>query len=201
MRIFLLASTLWGLAAGPGLGQDDALTFELPDALFDWKEEDFEKRFKGSYGINSYLEPEMDVDNFNVYEGTLAYLEYPEEAIAYLINGMATLKDQGFEVSATLNFLLGNFYFEKEDHSQAVEQYIAAIHKHSDFLRAYENLGYSFMLNAEKEKALPGFTQGYRAGQQRFADSRFDRFPIPGKGTLFERFGSLRNGHAVQSEK
>ena len=133
------------------------MSFEMPEDLFNWKEEDFEKRFKGSYGINSYLEPELDVDNFNVYEGVLAYLEYPEEAIAFLINGMANINEQGFEVSATLNFLLGNFYFETNDHSRAIEQYISAIHKHPDFLRAYENLGYSFMLNGEKEKAAPRF--------------------------------------------
>ena len=153
-----------GLAVAPGLGRDDALSFELPEDLFNWKEEDFAKRFKGSYGINSYLEPEMDVDNFNVYDGALAYLEYPDEAIAYLINGMANINDLGFEVSATLNFLLGNLYFEKNDHSRAVEQYISAIHKHPDFLRAYENLGYSLMLNDEKDKALPVLLKAIELG-------------------------------------
>ncbi|MBC9867092.1 MAG: tetratricopeptide repeat protein [Opitutae bacterium] len=164
MRIILLTSLMWGLAVAPGPGRYDAMTFEMPEDLFNWKEEDFEKRFKGSYGINSYLEPELDVDNFNVYEGVLAYLEYPEEAIAFLINGMANINEQGFEVSATLNFLLGNFYFETNDHSRAIEQYISAIHKHPDFLRAYENLGYSFMLNDEKEKALPVLLKAIELG-------------------------------------
>ncbi len=164
MRIILLTSLMWGLAVAPGPSRDDALSFEMPEDLFNWKEEDFEKRFKGSYGINSYLEPELDVDNFNVYEGVLAYFEYPEEAIAYLINGMANINEQGFEVSATLNFLLGNLYFEINDHSLAIEQYISAIHKHPDFLRAYENLGYSFMLNDEKEKALPVLLKAIELG-------------------------------------
>lgn len=164
MRIFLLISTLWGLAAGSGLGREDELPFRFREDLFDWKEEDFEKRFKGSYGINAYLEPELDVANFNVYEGVLAYLDNKDGAIDYLKNGMAILKDQGAEVSATLNFLLGNFYFEKKDHSGAIEQYIAAIHKHPDFLRAYENLGYSFMLNDEQEKALPVLLKAIELG-------------------------------------
>lgn len=164
MRIFILTSLMMGLAAAPGLGRDEALPFEMPEDLFNWKEEDFEKRFKGSYGINSYLEPELDVDNFNVYEGALAFLEYPDEAIEYLINGMANINELGIEVSATLNFLLGNLYFENNDHSRAIEQYITAIHKHPDFLRAYENLGYSFMLNDEQEKALPVLLKAIELG-------------------------------------
>lgn len=164
MRIIILTSLMWGLVAGPGLGRDDALPFALPEGLFNWKEEDFEKRFMGSYGINSYLEPELDVNNFNVYEGALAYLDNTDEAISYLIIGMADIREQGFEVSATLNFLLGNFYFEKKDHTSAIEQYIAAIHKHPDFLRAYENLGYSFMSNDEKENALPVLLKAIELG-------------------------------------
>ena len=164
MRFFILGSLIWGLAAGSGLGRDDELPFQFREDLFDWKEEDFEKRFKGSYGINSFLEPELDVANFNVYEGVLAYLDNKDGAIDYLKNGMAILQEQGAEVSATLNFLLGNFYFEKKDHFGAIEQYIAAIHKHPDFLRAYENLGYAFMFIEENEKALPVLLKAIELG-------------------------------------
>ena len=164
MKIGIISFLFWCLVVGQVVAQEDPLPFDLPGYPSEWKEEDFENRFKGSYGINSYLEPEMDVDNFNVYEGVLAFLDNKDGAIAYLKSGMVTLEEQELEVSATLNFLLANFYFEKGDHPLAIEQYIAAVHKHPDFLRAYENLGYSFMQNEENEKALPVLLKALELG-------------------------------------
>ena len=142
----------------------DELPFEFSAELKQWKEANFEERFKGSYGINAYLEPEMDVDNFNVYEGVLAFLDNREGAISYLINGMTALEEQEVEVSASLNFLLANFHFENKDYTAASEQYIKAIHKHPNFLRAYENLGYGFMFEEENEKALPVLLKAIELG-------------------------------------
>ena len=144
-------------------GQDE-LPFEFSAELKQRKEANFEERFKGSYGINAYLEPEMDVDNFNVYEGVLAFLDNREGAISYLINGMTALEEQEVEVSASLNFLLANFHFENKDYTAASEQYIKAIHKHPNFLRAYENLGYGFMFEEENEKALPVLLKAIELG-------------------------------------
>lgn len=146
------------------LGATDLLPFEFPDDPERWREEDFEKRFKGSYGINSFLEPELDVDNFNVYEGVLAFLDNSEGAIAYIENSIEALEGQGMEVSASLNFLLGNFHFSNDAHELATQQYIEAIHKHPNFLRAYENLGYSFMQLDENEKALPVLIKALELG-------------------------------------
>ncbi len=138
--------------------------FNFPDDPERWREEDFEKRFKGSYGINAYLEPELDVDNFNVYEGVLAFLDNSEGAITFINNAIETLKEQGIEVSASLHFLLGNFHFSNDNHEEAIKQYIEAIHKHPNFLRAYENLGYSFMQVDQNEKALPVLIKAVELG-------------------------------------
>lgn len=153
-----------GLCALTVFTQELELPFELPTDPDRWKEEDFEKRFKGSYGINAYLEPELDVDNFNVYEGVLAFLENREGAITYIKNAMVTLQDQGVEVSGSLHFLLGNFYFEKGDHDLASGEYIKAVHKHPNFLRAYENLGYSLMQLNKNEEALPVLLKALELG-------------------------------------
>lgn len=48
---------------------------------FSWKEEDFQNRFLGRYGVNGYTEPQMDVENFNVYEGAMALIENKSEAV------------------------------------------------------------------------------------------------------------------------
>ncbi|MDA0345959.1 MAG: tetratricopeptide repeat protein [Verrucomicrobia bacterium] len=163
IKEFLIWICLVCLCQFPVLALDE-LPFILPTDPDGWREDDFEKRFKGSYGINSYLEPELDVDNFNVYEGVLAFLDNSEGAITFITNSMATLEEQGIEVSASLHFLLGNFFFESDEHDLAEEQYILAIHKHPNFLRAYENLGYSFMQNDQNEKALPVLLKALELG-------------------------------------
>lgn len=148
-----------------GLGaQTEELPFILPTDPNRWTEEEFEARFKGTYGINAAIEPELDVDNFNIYEGVLAFLDNREAAITYIQNSIKTLTEQGIEVSASLYFLLGNFYFENDQHDLAVEQYIQAVHKHPTFLRAYENLGYSLMQTGQNEKALPVLLKALELG-------------------------------------
>ena len=156
--------TLVCFAQAVGQTRFELPAFDFPDDPERWREEDFEKRFKGTYGINAYLEPELDVDNYNVYEGVLAFLENSEGAITYIENSIAALKEQGIEVSASLNFLLGNFHFSNDAHELATQQYIEAIHKHPNFLRAYENLGYSFMQLDQNEKALPVLIKALELG-------------------------------------
>jgi tetratricopeptide (TPR) repeat protein len=163
IKEFLIWICLVCLCQFPIAALDD-LPFELPAYPEGWREDDFEKRFKGSYGINSFLEPELDVDNFNVYEGVLAFLDNSEGAIIFIQNSMAVLDEKGIEASASLHFLLGNFFFENNQHDQASEQYVLAIHKHPNFLRAYENLGYSFMQNDQNEKALPVLLKALELG-------------------------------------
>ena len=164
IRVFLLLLG-WITITPPGLtAAQDELPITFPTDPDRWREEDFEKRFKGSYGINSYLEPELDVDNFNVYEGVLAFLDNREEAVTFVKNSITALEEQGIEASASLYFLLGNFYFEGNRHDLAIERYIQAVHKHPSFLRAYENLGYSFMQNNENEKALPVLLKALELG-------------------------------------
>lgn len=122
---------------------------------YSWKEEDFQNRFLGRYGVNGYTEPQMDVENYNTYEGVMALMEDRKQAILYLQNSILVLDESGIQASAALHFVLASLFYEEGEMQSAIEQYILAIRKHPSFLRAYANLGFTLMEVGESEKALP----------------------------------------------
>lgn len=121
----------------------------------DWKDEDFQSRFLGRYGVNGFTEPQMDIENYNIYEGTIALIEDKEKAIEYLKYGISEMEKNGLEASPSLHFTLGSIYDELGKKDLAIEQYITSVKKHPNFLRAYANLGFALMEINEQEKALP----------------------------------------------
>jgi tetratricopeptide (TPR) repeat protein len=129
-----------------------------------WKEPEFQKRFLGRYGVDGFTEPLMDVENFNLYEGAMAQMESKEAVFNYLESGMETLAAGGLEVSPALYFVLGSVAYELDRKEEAVEHYIAAIRGHPSFLRAYANLGFTFMELGEQEKALPVLIKAVELG-------------------------------------
>lgn len=147
----LTCFSLLPLAAQPGTVEFDQWVF--PE--FSWKEEEFQNRFLGRYGVNGYTEPQMDVENYNAYEGAMALIEDKEQAIRYLRNAIWVLDDSGVLSSAALHYVLANLLYEQGEIQPAIDQYIAAIRKHPSFLRAYANLGFTLMETGDSEKALP----------------------------------------------
>ena len=145
--------------------QDDPLDFDqwvFPE--FSWKEKDFQNRFLGRYGVNGYTEPQMDVENYNAYEGAMALVETKSEAIAYLQQAIKSLDESGIEASAALHFVLASMLYEENQKQSAVEQYVLAIRKHPSFLRAYANLGFTLMELDESEQALPVLLKAVELG-------------------------------------
>ncbi len=150
------------VAAGAGQAELDFDKWLFPE--YSWKEEDFQNRFLGRYGVNGYIEPQMDVENFNVYEGAMALIDDKAEAIKYLKVGIASLDASGIEASAALHFVLGSIAYEEGDKPFSIEQYVLAIRKHPTFLRAYANLGFTLMELDETEKALPVLLKAVELG-------------------------------------
>jgi tetratricopeptide (TPR) repeat protein len=140
---------------------------QTPDWIFpelSWKEPDFQARFLGRYGVNAYTEPQMDVENFNLYERVLTLMENKPAAIADLERGLAELQSAGVEASGTLYFLLASLNDEVGRKPEAIAHYISAIRAHPSFLRAYANLGFTLMENNEKDKALPVLLKAVELG-------------------------------------
>lgn len=139
------------LAAQPANPDYDQWVF--PE--YSWKEEDFQNRFLGRYGVNGFTEPQMDVENFNAYEGAMALIYDKAQTIRYLQNAIAVLDDSGVQASAALHFVLASLLYEEGEIESAIDEYVLAIRKHPSFLRAYANLGFTLMEVGESEKALP----------------------------------------------
>jgi len=158
--ILLVFSSLPNLAA-------ESATFEFDQWVFpenSWKEKDFQNRFLGRYGVNGYTEPQMDVENYNTYEGTMALIDDKQAAIAYLENGIEALNDSGVQASAALHFVLASILYEVGEKQSAIVQYVFAIRRHPNFLRAYANLGFTLMEVEESEKALPVLLKAVELG-------------------------------------
>lgn len=130
----------------------------------DWKEDNFKERFLGRYGVNGYTEPQMDVENYTLYEGTLELSDDKQAMLAYLKNGIANLEESGIESSAALHFIMGSVAYEIGEKEAAIEHYVEAIRKHPSFLRAYANLGFSLMETDHPEKALPVLLKAIELG-------------------------------------
>lgn len=149
----------------PLVAQPEALEVDqwiFPE--FSWKEEDFQNRFLGRYGVSGYTEPQLDVENYNTYEGVMALMEDRRQAISYLRYSMMVLDESGIQASAALHYVLASLLYEEGMMQPAIEQYILAIRKHPSFLRAYANLGFALMETGDSEKALPVLLKAVELG-------------------------------------
>jgi len=97
---------------------------------------DWQRRFLGSYGFLSDVEPEIRPSELEVLREVIDLMKANPRAAA------AMLEQQiGADTSAALDFVLGNLYFQNGDQTQAILHYKDALHKFPDFRRAHKNLG------------------------------------------------------------
>ena len=125
-----------------------------------WNSPEFQKRFLGSYGTDSDVEPRFDKVEEREFYTELRPLIFddPEGAIATL---ETFIKD---DTSAVLDFTLGALYFQTGRVSQALERYEIATVKFPDFRRAHQNLGIALAQQSEFERCIPHLTKTIRLG-------------------------------------
>lgn len=132
-----------------------SLAQSYPYAINDWKEPGFKKRFLGSYGVSSSIQPELNVDSYNLAEGVYSLMDTPQLAVDYINQGVETMKTQGVKPSPGINFLKGNLYYEMGKLELATKEYIEALTEFPTYKNAYMNLGLTFMEMGKEEDALP----------------------------------------------
>lgn len=102
-----------------------------------FRDPEWRASFLGSYGFLADVEPAIDSEERESLREILRLMENSGTAAA--ANQLqATITA---ESSSALRFVLGNLHFQNGDRARAKANYQAAIDKHSDFLRAHQNLG------------------------------------------------------------
>lgn len=128
-----------------------------------WDNPDFIKRFLGSYGIDSEVEPKISDDELTVMQSIAEFAA--EDKMADAIDTLS--KNLDFEnSSAALDYTLGNLLFQTEKVSDAIEQYTNAIRKFPRFRRAYKNLALVHVQEGRYLEALPHLVKTIELGSE-----------------------------------
>lgn len=166
IRTFSLALSL--LAAVTSLNAASDGVYPLTENS--WDNPEFKKRFLGSYGVNTEINPKVTSEEAEVLTGVADLMEsQPQEAIAALSAAITP------ESSAAFEYTIGSLYLQSGDRDKAIEMYKAAIKKFPGFFRAYQNLGYALVQDAKFQDAKPMLIEAIELGG--------------GNGTLFGLLG------------
>ena len=148
------------LALGLAAGARSAEPMPAAPAAEFWNNPEFVRRFTGSYGIHSEIEPKFATPEEQTLFQQLVPLmrDKPKEAAAQLAAKITPSS------SALLDFTLGSLLFQDGDLAGAVARYEAAIAKFPDFRRAHRNLGLAQAREGRFEEALPALTRTVELG-------------------------------------
>jgi tetratricopeptide (TPR) repeat protein len=119
-------------------GQVNAASFidtELSESF--WNDPTFQRRFLGSYGVNSAVEPRFENPEEQIFYSQLGDVirDDPKQAIKQLSSKITTTS------SALLSYTLGSLNFQEGNHDAAIQNFTVALSKFPDFLRAHKNMG------------------------------------------------------------
>ncbi|TVR46841.1 MAG: hypothetical protein EA425_16770, partial [Puniceicoccaceae bacterium] len=124
-----------------------------------WTNPEFVKRFLGSYGVRTAVEPQIsreEADFFNTLVPLIG--ENPDDAIRRL-RGRITE-----ETSPALDYTLANILLQQGRNADAAREYRNAIRKFPNFLRAYKNLGLALIQAADYTEAIPMLVKAIELG-------------------------------------
>lgn len=125
-----------------------------------WNDPDMVRRLWGSYGFLSEREPRLSTEEQSLYRDTILPLlrEDPAKAIPAL---EAAAKP---EASALFDYTLGTVHFQREDFTNAVQHFEAALAKFPDFLRAQRNLALALVRQGRYAEAIPALARTLTLG-------------------------------------
>jgi tetratricopeptide (TPR) repeat protein len=124
-----------------------------------WRDPVFLKRFMGSYGVRSEIEPSISPDEKKVFESIASQVNANPEGAIQTLRAATTASS-----SAALDFTLGNLHFQQEAFDAAAPRYRAAIKKFPDFMRAHKNLGMAEFRNDQIDGAIRSLARALELG-------------------------------------
>lgn len=139
-HILLLTLLLFGITQA-------SLGFDLVDTHPGSPE--FKKRFYGSFGIHSEIEPKLTQKDRPLYESIEPYLQNrPEKAIELAQKGITKNSNAAFD------YLVGSLHYTQGNLSDAATYLNAALEKFPDFRRAHRNLALIYIQQDRYETAI-----------------------------------------------
>jgi tetratricopeptide (TPR) repeat protein len=124
-----------------------------------WNNPDFVKRFLGSYGVQTRVEPEISREESQFFNELVELMRTDLPAATQRLR--AYLKP---ESSAALDYTLGSMLLQQGDNAGAIRQYEAAIRKFPNFMRAYKNVGLAHLQNGGFAQAIPMLVKAIELG-------------------------------------
>lgn len=124
-----------------------------------WNDPDFIKSFTGSYGILAEYEPPITDDEKQVLRSLMdAIKSNPRAAIEQLEPQIQP------NTSAAFDFILANLYFQEGMLPNAEKYYNNAVNKYPRFRRAYKNLGFVQIQDANYKGAVKSISKSMELG-------------------------------------
>jgi tetratricopeptide (TPR) repeat protein len=115
---------------------------------------------------NSFLkerEPEMNAEEYALYEKVVTLLETNSALAVRLLEGMG---GEGAGPSPAFEFILGNAYYAAGQIDEAEARYQSAVKRYPTFLRAWNNLGVLYYTNDRFADAIRCFSRSVVLGDR-----------------------------------
>lgn len=126
-----------------------AQTFPLSSN--DWSNPEFQERFKGSYNVDTEVNPSITSEEKVIFDQIIPLLNENKtsEAIEQLKAYITPTTNAAFD------FIFANLYYQENQMAEAAKYYQAAIKKFPNYYRAYLNLGRAYINDGKYSDALP----------------------------------------------
>ncbi|MBI2511059.1 MAG: tetratricopeptide repeat protein [Opitutae bacterium] len=109
-------------------------------------------------------EPEMTESERAVYEKVAPILTTKPAFALRLLKAMSTTSDPNAKPSPAFDFMLGNAYYAAGNYPEAEAKYRSAVERNPTFVRAWNNLGVLYHVQAQHADAVPCFSQSVALG-------------------------------------
>jgi len=157
----LLLSLLSSLLLLSGASAPIRADFTIGDGKSVFADPEWQKRFLGSYGFLSGVEPEIANTELELLREIIELMKANPQA------AMTRLRAEvGANSSAAIDFILANLEFQTGELDAAIGHYESALEKFPDFRRAHKNLGLLRVQRGEFPKALEHLSRAVELGDR-----------------------------------
>ncbi len=130
-----------------------------PLAVF-WNDKEFVKRFAGSYGFLSAVEPKVTSTNdIAAYKAVRDYVATNAPMAIEILSTNLTA-----DSSAVLDYTMGTLLFQNGKGKEAITHFQNAIEKFPSYLRAHKNLAFSLVREGKFAEATPELAKTIELG-------------------------------------